>query len=789
MRSLVGYLVLLCALPVRAQTQELKPLSIEAALAEPEFQPYGPLLISPDGQWIAYTLILPSRVQRTPVESWFTTSGVPSTAVGAQVRITELRTGHTLLVGSDSATNWAPSWSPDGRFLAFYSDVGGVARLWVRETATGRTRRLSDAIVRAHRAIQYPRWTPDSRRIVMPGLRYGTTLPEAKPDAAGREGKPTSVSDTATVTVLRADPAHPYGGQATDVKATDIHESLHADLLLVDEADGHVTTLAANRWPNEYAVSSNGKFVAFTSEYPPTMTPRWTVPYDVIIVPLEAHGAGPEHVVASKVAITNYSVGMFWSPTSTTLAYSATDTAGREQYYVVGSSDWRPRQVAGSGAADLRADTIAASRRSLWWDETGRSLHIMSVHGVATVSMPDGVVRSFARAPRGRGLMMMAGPQSNQSATSHDGRELLVAFRNDSTKAMGFASLDVGTGAWRTLREGNYHHGERWDLPVDVAKDGRVAFLSEDAQHPADVWIAEPRFAWARQLTHTSPEMVGIAFGQSRLIEYRTASGARRRATLLLPAGYRPGQRYPLVVYPYPILDRSDNVNVFGVTGTGVENMQLLATRGIAVLAPDVAPFDWTDEMRQLPLMIMPGVDRAIELGIADSTRLGIMGQSWGGYTVLAVIAQTTRFAAAVMRGGMGDQVAMTGALQASGFAYGVQLQEMKFGGTLWERKDIYLKNSPIYLFDRIRTPLLIIHGTGETTVPIYLADEVFASLQRLGREVEYARYEHENHNESQWSYLNQRDDLRRTIEWFESHLKNRAEERTSRAEHAPNPR
>ena len=81
--------------------------------------------------------------------------------------------------------------------------------------------------------------------------------------------------------------------------------------------------------------------------------------------------------------------------------------------------------------------------------------------------------------------------------------------------------------------------------------------------------------------------------------------------------------------------------------------------------------------------------------------------------TPIAVITQTPRFRAALMRGGMGDLVAMTGTLWPSGFAYGIQVNEMKFGGTIWQRRDVYLNNSPIYDLERVSTPLLIVHGEG----------------------------------------------------------------------------
>ena len=67
----------------------------------------------------------------------------------------------------------------------------------------------------------------------------------------------------------------------------------------------------------------------------------------------------------------------------------------------------------------------------------------------------------------------------------------------------------------------------------------------------------------------------------------------------------------------------------------------------------------------------------------------------------------------------------------------------------LWTNRSRYVDNSPIFFLDRIRTPLLIIHGAEDQTVPVSAAEEVFVDLRRLGQEVEYARYRGENHVEA----------------------------------------
>jgi fermentation-respiration switch protein FrsA (DUF1100 family) len=492
--------------------------------------------------------------------------------------------------------------------------------------------------------------------------------------------------------------------------------------------------------------------------------------YDLIIASLVS-GSDSARVVVADAPINDFGRSIAWSPDGKTLLYSIADTAARQQIFAVNVARGEQHRAATTGAEGIGAAPHSGGSRSLWWDSTGLGFYVLEKGALAAVSMPDGVVRSVFKPPANYELSAVVAPSAARAYWSKGDRPLYIEFWNDSAKLSGFAAVRLGQPRWTTVREVKESHGGRTAIPVAVSDNGHAVFVSEDARHPRELWTAMPDLSQFRQLTHSASLGESQTFGQSRLIDWRTPSGAPRRGTLLLPAGYVPGKRYPLVVYPYPTEFRSDDVNVFGVTGTGTENMQLLATRGFAVLAPDMPPFDWKNQMREIPAIINSGVARVVELGIADSTRVGIMGHSWGGYAVIATIAQTASFRAAVARGGEADEVASYGIVNSSGYAFGAVLDETFFGGTIWEKPNLYLANSPIWLLDKVRTPLLIIHGEAETTVPIFLANQVFASLQRLGKEVEFARYTGENHTEALWTYANQRDYLRRMIRWFESHL------------------
>jgi len=178
-------------------------------------------------------------------------------------------------------------------------------------------------------------------------------------------------------------------------------------------------------------------------------------------------------------------------------------------------------------------------------------------------------------------------------------------------------------------------------------------------------------------------------------------------------------------------------------------------------------------------LTVLPGVNKIIEMGIADPNRLGVMGHSYGGYSTLGLIVQTSRFKAAVDIDGLGDLGAAYGEMDSDGTAFDTAIEETgqgQMGGTPWQFRDRYVENSPIFYLNRTNTPLLIIHGSDDKTVAPFLGDEIFVGLRRLGKEVEYAKYQGEGHSPLYWSYANQVDVANRMISWFDAHLKDAGE-------------
>jgi dipeptidyl aminopeptidase/acylaminoacyl peptidase len=354
------------------------------------------------------------------------------------------------------------------------------------------------------------------------------------------------------------------------------------------------------------------------------------------------------------------------------------------------------------------------------------------------------------------------------------GRSGIVMTSDPGTKRVGFASVDLKTGAVSLLFEEDKRYGGYGTEPAISPDGARVAYVAEDAFNPADLFVLSGDMARPRQASQVAPALTARVFGKAEVIGWHSLDGETMRGALVYPAGYENGKSYPLIVKVYGGSSISNDLNRFGYAIAAVENLQLFATRGFAILLAD-SKLNLGTPMVDLMKSVVPGIDKAVELGLADPNRIGVTGHSYGGYSTLSLIVQSPRFKAAVMRAGLGDLVSGYGQLSPDGTNYGLAWSESgqgRMGGSPWEFRERYLENSPIFYLDRVRTPLLIIHGGEDRAVSSYLADEVFTGLRRLGKTVTYVRYEGEDHWEGTWSRPNQIDAVTRVLGWFDRYLK-----------------
>ena len=146
------------------------------------------------------------------------------------------------------------------------------------------------------------------------------------------------------------------------------------------------------------------------------------------------------------------------------------------------------------------------------------------------------------------------------------------------------------------------------------------------------------------------------------------------------------------------------------------------------------------------------------------------MGASYGGYSVVSLIAQTNRFRAALAIAPAGVNMMSFYACHKGGGIGWCETGQARLGGSPWENRSAYIENSPFFYLDRVSTPLLVVCGTGDQPGSNQ-AEETFVALRRLGQRVELRLYKDEHHGTGSWSRDGLEDLYRRVVDWFDAHV------------------
>lgn len=159
-----------------------------------------------------------------------------------------------------------------------------------------------------------------------------------------------------------------------------------------------------------------------------------------------------------------------------------------------------------------------------------------------------------------------------------------------------------------------------------------------------------------------------------------------------------------------------------------------------------------------LPMLaegVVPAVDAAVEAGYADRNCVHVMGQSMGGWATMSLLATTNVFRSGIALAGIYNLISFHGSCDPR-FRYddltlhAFKLAEMcerswRLGGPPWQNLDRYVRNSPLFLAERITAPVMIVQGDQDYAT-ISQGEEMFSALRQLGKPARFVRYWGEGH-------------------------------------------
>ena len=453
------------------------------------------------------------------------------------------------------------------------------------------------------------------------------------------------------------------------------------------------------------------------------------------IVP--AHGGVVRTMVDTAAGVTPQ-----WSRDGRTLAY-----AKEGKVFTVSVSGGEPRLLVDS-AKDAKFSVVRVSPH-------GERLIASDKQGLWLVDSSSGAKELFVPMPEED----KEAPRYQVIDWSPDGNRIYLSYGSRQAWERGFSRYDVASKTTTSLiRDAKIYSNAR------LSRDGStLVFNASEGNRPADLFAADVDFSSVRRLSTANPDIAAAGIASTELVSYLDVDGKKLYGVLYYPVNYQRGTRYPTVFEVYE--------DFFDDRFNGTINV--LTHNGYAVMQPSV-----NLEIGHPGESWMKGVTAAanklIDMGIADKDRLGVSGTSYGGYATALLITKTDRFKAAIDISGKVDMISFYTDSPRLGVrnTHAPEKSQDRIGGTLWQQPMKYIEHSAIFSVDRIKTPLLLMHGEQDHNVPYRQSMEMYYAMRRLGKEVKWVTYTHGGHGMSLWSVDDVYDYHRQIVNWWDEHLK-----------------
>jgi dipeptidyl aminopeptidase/acylaminoacyl peptidase len=328
-----------------------------------------------------------------------------------------------------------------------------------------------------------------------------------------------------------------------------------------------------------------------------------------------------------------------------------------------------------------------------------------------------------------------------------------------------------------TLNSGVIKQVVKYDAKITgmakAKKQDILIFRKETYTEFPDLWVKSNKSPEALKISDANPQMKEYLWGTVEQISWKGFEGEDMKGLLYKPENFDPGRKYPVISYFYEKHTQNFHNHFIPAPSRSTVNMPLYNSNGYIVFVPDIQYKVGYPGRSAYNTVVSGAKYLADNFPFIDRDNFGIQGQSWGGYQVAYLVTVTDFFKAAMSGAPVSNMTSAYGGIRwESGvnriFQY--EKEQSRIGGTLWEKFDLFVENSPLFKADKVTTPLLIMSNDADGAVPWQQGIEFFVSLRRLDKKVWMLSYNGDEHNLTKWP--NRVDLSIRMKQFFDHYLK-----------------
>jgi dipeptidyl aminopeptidase/acylaminoacyl peptidase len=462
-----------------------------------------------------------------------------------------------------------------------------------------------------------------------------------------------------------------------------------------------------------------------------------------------------------KLTTGNYAVSDFdWSGDGSRIVFSHTKT--------LIANDWTTSDVSIIDVASGRVEVLAgapAAESSPTFAPDGKAIAMLVSDNPPRWAQSDSIQILPLNGGQAKTLSASFDAQPTIAGWSADGRR--IYFSEAKGTGTQIYAIDVATNQIEEIKTTPAVYSG-----VSLNHSGGMfGFVRQTSDAPPEAFVASVSNFAPVQISKANADLRMPPLGKTEVIRWKSTDGKEIEGLLTYPVGYQAGQKVPLILNIH-----GGPAGVFQQTfigGRGVYPLATFAYRGYAILRPNPrGSSGYGTEFRRANIKdwggadyqdLMTGVDKAIEMGVADPQRLGVMGWSYGGFMTTWIVTQTQRFKAASAGAPVTNLMSFTGTADIPSFIPDY------FGGQFWQAMELYQKQSPMFNIKGVKTPTMIQHGEADIRVPISQGYEFYNALKAQGvptRMIVLPRQPHgPNEPKMQLAVM------QANLEWFEKYL------------------